>query len=106
MITGRRHRVVAVLVRDGVYPFELGIPARIFGAADERYEVVLCSVAVGPAAGSPRSAPGFRAGRGGPAGRASGHDALGMRAAVPSLVSAKVANRAARRCVVIRCVST
>lgn len=47
MITGRRHRV-AVLVRDGVYPFELGIPARIFGAADERYEVVLCSVDGGP----------------------------------------------------------
>jgi transcriptional regulator GlxA family with amidase domain len=35
-------------VRDGVYPFELGIPARIFGAADERYEVVLCSVDGGP----------------------------------------------------------
>jgi hypothetical protein len=29
----RRHRV-AVLALDGVYPFDLGIPARILGAAD------------------------------------------------------------------------
>lgn len=36
------HRVV-VLVQDGVYPFELGIPARIFGAADGAYDVRLCS---------------------------------------------------------------
>ena len=28
------HRVV-VLALDGVYPFELGIPARIFGTADD-----------------------------------------------------------------------
>ncbi|MEV0174283.1 helix-turn-helix domain-containing protein [Streptomyces sp. NPDC050803] len=35
---------VVVLALDGVYPFELGIPARIFGAADGRYEVVTCSV--------------------------------------------------------------
>ncbi|WP_406176567.1 GlxA family transcriptional regulator [Streptomyces sp. NBC_00996] len=37
------HRVV-VLALDGVYPFELGIPSRIFGAADGRYEVVTCTV--------------------------------------------------------------
>ncbi|MBD0844122.1 MULTISPECIES: GlxA family transcriptional regulator [unclassified Streptomyces] len=35
---------VVVLALDGVYPFELGIPARIFGAADGRYEVVTCTV--------------------------------------------------------------
>jgi transcriptional regulator GlxA family with amidase domain len=39
----RTERVV-VLALDGVYPFELGIPSRIFGAADGRYEVVTCSV--------------------------------------------------------------
>ncbi|MFE0649355.1 GlxA family transcriptional regulator [Streptomyces sp. NPDC059534] len=43
----RRHRVV-VLALDGVYPFELGIPSRVFGAADEFYEVVTCSVDGGP----------------------------------------------------------
>jgi len=37
------HRVV-VLALDGVYPFELGIPSRIFGAAGDRYEVLTCSV--------------------------------------------------------------
>ncbi|HTI22515.1 MAG TPA: helix-turn-helix domain-containing protein [Kutzneria sp.] len=37
-----RHQV-AVLALDGVYPFELGIPARILGAADDRYDVVVCS---------------------------------------------------------------
>jgi len=37
------HRVV-VLALDGVYPFELGMPGRIFGAADGRYEVITCSV--------------------------------------------------------------
>jgi transcriptional regulator GlxA family with amidase domain len=37
------HRV-AVLALDGVYPFELGMPARIFGAADGRNEVITCSV--------------------------------------------------------------
>jgi len=42
------HRVV-VLALDGVYPFELGIPARIFGAADGRYEVSTCSVDGRPA---------------------------------------------------------
>ena len=41
------HRVV-VLGLDGAFPFELGIPARLFGAADGRYEVVLCSVDGGP----------------------------------------------------------
>lgn len=37
------HRVV-VLALDGVYPFELGIPQRIFGNLDGRYEVRTCSV--------------------------------------------------------------
>ncbi|KUO09034.1 GlxA family transcriptional regulator [Streptomyces sp. DSM 15324] len=37
------HRVV-VLALDGVYPFELGIPSRILGAADGRYEVLTCTV--------------------------------------------------------------
>ncbi|WP_406497251.1 helix-turn-helix domain-containing protein [Streptomyces sp. NBC_01604] len=37
------HRVV-VLAIDGVYPFELGIPSRVFGATDGRYEVLTCSV--------------------------------------------------------------
>src|SRR5215469_3008846 len=37
------HRVV-VLALDGTYPFELGMAARIFGAADGRYEVITCSV--------------------------------------------------------------
>ncbi|MCX4091116.1 GlxA family transcriptional regulator [Nocardia sp. alder85J] len=37
------HRVV-VLALDGVYPFELGIPTRVFGSADGRYEVRTCSV--------------------------------------------------------------
>ncbi|MCB5908913.1 GlxA family transcriptional regulator [Streptomyces pinistramenti] len=36
------HRVV-VLALDGVYPFELGIPARIFGSAGGLYEVLTCS---------------------------------------------------------------
>ncbi|NGO71330.1 GlxA family transcriptional regulator [Streptomyces boncukensis] len=37
------HRV-AVLALHGVYPFELGIPDRVFGSANGRYEVVTCSV--------------------------------------------------------------
>ncbi|MFC4492603.1 GlxA family transcriptional regulator [Streptomyces ovatisporus] len=37
------HRVV-VLALDGVYPFELGIPHRVFGTARGLYEVVTCSV--------------------------------------------------------------
>ncbi|MET7682410.1 helix-turn-helix domain-containing protein [Streptomyces sp. NPDC005423] len=35
---------VVVLALDGVYPFELGMPSRILGAADGRYEVLTCSV--------------------------------------------------------------
>ncbi|WP_336083131.1 GlxA family transcriptional regulator [Nocardia sp. SSK8] len=37
------HRVV-VLALDGVYPFELGTPQRIFGTLTDRYEVLTCSV--------------------------------------------------------------
>jgi hypothetical protein len=37
------HKVV-VLVLDGVYPFELGIPHRILGSAGGRYEVLSASV--------------------------------------------------------------
>jgi transcriptional regulator GlxA family with amidase domain len=44
---GHVERVV-VLALDGVYPFELGIPSRIFGAADGRYEVLTCTVDGGP----------------------------------------------------------
>ncbi|MER6629484.1 helix-turn-helix domain-containing protein [Streptomyces sp. NPDC000987] len=40
----RRVERVVVLALDGVYPFELGIPSRVFGAADGRYEVLTCSV--------------------------------------------------------------
>ncbi|WP_442811067.1 GlxA family transcriptional regulator [Streptomyces sp. NBC_01217] len=40
---GNLHRVV-VLALDGVYPFELGIPSRVFGAAAGLYEVLTCSV--------------------------------------------------------------
>lgn len=36
------HRVV-VLALDGVYPFELGIPQRVFGSAGDRYEVLTCT---------------------------------------------------------------
>src|SRR5436190_1206449 len=44
-MTGERQvERVVVLALDGVYPFELGIPSRIFGAADGRYEVLTCSV--------------------------------------------------------------
>ncbi|ARP68788.1 AraC family transcriptional regulator [Streptomyces pluripotens] len=35
---------VVVLALDGVYPFELGIPSRVFGAADGHYEVLTCTV--------------------------------------------------------------
>jgi transcriptional regulator GlxA family with amidase domain len=50
------HRVV-VLALDGVFPFELSIPVRIFGTAagpdgDPLYEVVTCSVDGGPVATS------------------------------------------------------
>lgn len=44
MLDAERTERVVVLALDGVYPFELGIPSRIFGAADGRYEVVTCSV--------------------------------------------------------------
>src|ERR1700759_821771 len=37
------HRV-AVLALDGVFPFELGIPLRVLGAADGHYAVRVCSV--------------------------------------------------------------
>jgi transcriptional regulator GlxA family with amidase domain len=47
VVDARPHRV-AVLALDGVYPFELGIPARILGAADDRYAVDVCSVDGGP----------------------------------------------------------
>jgi transcriptional regulator GlxA family with amidase domain len=36
------HRI-AVLAPDGAYPFELGIPSRVFGAAGGRYEVLTCT---------------------------------------------------------------
>lgn len=36
------HRVV-VLAQNGAYPFEMGIPARIFGATDGAYTVALCT---------------------------------------------------------------
>ena len=36
------HRVV-VLAQDGAYPFEMGIPARVFGATDGAYSVALCT---------------------------------------------------------------
>ena len=36
------HRVV-VLAPDGVYPFDLGIPNRVFGAAGGRYELLTCT---------------------------------------------------------------
>lgn len=41
---GSTHRVV-VLALDGVYPFELGIPSRVFGSAGDRYEVLTCGIA-------------------------------------------------------------
>src|SRR6202012_5831063 len=37
------HRV-AILALDGVFPFELGIPLRVLGAADGHYDVRVCSV--------------------------------------------------------------
>ncbi|MEU0640917.1 GlxA family transcriptional regulator [Streptomyces umbrinus] len=40
---GRVERVV-VLALDGVYPFELGIPNRVFGSAEGRYEILTCTV--------------------------------------------------------------
>ena len=49
------HRV-AVLAQDHVYPFELGIPAPVFDAADAGYEVAVCS----PDGGSILTNAGFR----------------------------------------------
>ncbi|MEU6669061.1 helix-turn-helix domain-containing protein [Streptomyces sp. NPDC046727] len=43
-LRARRPERVVVLALDGVYPFELGIPSRIFGAADGHYEVLTCTV--------------------------------------------------------------
>ncbi|MDA2803292.1 GlxA family transcriptional regulator [Nocardiopsis suaedae] len=43
------HRV-AVLALPGVYPFELGIPARVFGELGEEYEVVTCGAEPGSVA--------------------------------------------------------
>lgn len=40
--TSAVHRVV-VFAQDHVYPFELGIPARVFNAADAGYDVMVCS---------------------------------------------------------------
>ncbi len=42
-----QHRV-AVLVRPGVMPFELGLVHQLFGAAGPRYEVVTCALVPGP----------------------------------------------------------
>jgi transcriptional regulator GlxA family with amidase domain len=44
----RKPERVVVLALDGVYPFELGIPSRILGAADGHYEVLTCTVDGGP----------------------------------------------------------
>ncbi|MEU7423258.1 helix-turn-helix domain-containing protein [Streptomyces sp. NPDC040750] len=43
-LRARRPERVVVLALDGVYPFELGIPSRIFGAAGGHYEVLTCTV--------------------------------------------------------------
>lgn len=43
LLPGRPHRVV-VLALDGVYPFELGIPNRVFPLVPGAYEVVTCAV--------------------------------------------------------------
>ncbi|MFJ9342786.1 GlxA family transcriptional regulator [Streptomyces sp. NPDC101733] len=55
-MTSSAHRVV-VLALDGVYPFELSIPAKIFGTAvgpsgEPLYEIVTCSLDGGPVATS------------------------------------------------------
>jgi transcriptional regulator GlxA family with amidase domain len=41
-VMAKAHRVV-VLAADQVYPFDLGIPKRIFGATGGRYEVLTCT---------------------------------------------------------------
>ncbi|AKJ09065.1 AraC family transcriptional regulator [Streptomyces incarnatus] len=43
-LLNRRPERVVVLALDGAYPFELGIPSRILGAADGHYEVLTCTV--------------------------------------------------------------
>ncbi len=52
-MTRRRHHHVAVLVDDGVAPFEMGIPCEVFGydrddLADPWYKLLVCSVRPGP----------------------------------------------------------
>jgi len=47
MSSAPAHRVV-VLAQNGAYPFELGMPSRVFGAADDAYDVVLCTPDGGP----------------------------------------------------------
>ena len=47
-MTRRGPQKVAVLALDGVYPFELGIPSRIFESVDGLYDVATCSVDGGP----------------------------------------------------------
>ncbi|MGW7819900.1 GlxA family transcriptional regulator [Streptomyces puniciscabiei] len=47
-LLNRRPERVVVLALDGAYPFELGIPSRILGAADGHYEVLTCTVDGGP----------------------------------------------------------
>ncbi|MGW7275763.1 GlxA family transcriptional regulator [Streptomyces sp. NPDC054864] len=42
LLAGRPHRVV-VLALDGVYPFELGIPNRVFSLVPGAYEVLTCA---------------------------------------------------------------
>ena len=42
MTVDHPHRVV-VLAQEGAYPFELGIPSRVFGATDGVYQVDLCT---------------------------------------------------------------
>lgn len=43
-LLGHRPHSVAVLALEGVYPFELGIPNRVFADADGRYDVRTCTV--------------------------------------------------------------
>ncbi len=44
MVTSAQPQRVAVLALDGVYPFELGIPSRIFESVEGLYAVSTCSV--------------------------------------------------------------
>jgi len=89
-MSSRRPHRVTVLALDGVYPFDLGIPARILGAADGRYEIVVCSadgLPVETNAGfsvSPRHGP----------------DALATADMIRTDHGTHLANHAARRCVV------